>query len=141
MRNRSTLTLMEQLLMVLIFSLASALCLQVFAKAHKMSHEIEMRDAAILLAQNAAEIIKGSGGDMQQAAAWMNAEKTDDVWAVYYDENGTVVTTEEDGQFRLEWNLVETQIESLGKARINVFDLTDTAISIFGLDVMWQEVQ
>lgn len=58
MKNRATLTLMELLLMVLVFALAAAVCLQLFAAAGRLSGEISRQDQAVLLAQNAAEALK-----------------------------------------------------------------------------------
>lgn len=58
MKNKSTLLLMEQLIMVLVFALATALCLRVFVKADEISLQTARQDRAVLLAQNAAEQLK-----------------------------------------------------------------------------------
>ena len=58
MRSRASLVLMEQLIMVLVFSLAAALCLRCFAAAERMSQETARRDQAVRIAQNAAEHLK-----------------------------------------------------------------------------------
>ena len=39
MKNRTSLVLMEQLVMVLVFALAAAVCLTVFAEADRISRE------------------------------------------------------------------------------------------------------
>ena len=54
MRTKSPLALMEQLVMVLVFALAAALCLQVFVLADKTSRHNADVDNAVLLAQNTA---------------------------------------------------------------------------------------
>ena len=63
MRSKASLFLMEQLVMVLVFALAAALCLQVFVRAEEISLETARRDEAVFLAQNAAEMLK-AGKDM-----------------------------------------------------------------------------
>lgn len=59
MKNKTTLMLMEQLVMITVFALASALCLQMFAFAYRTSRYQTQRDRATLEAQNAAEAMKG----------------------------------------------------------------------------------
>ena len=65
MKNKTSLLLMEQLVMILVFSLAAALCLQTFAKAERISQESIHRDRAVRVAQNAAELLKATDGDTQ----------------------------------------------------------------------------
>ena len=65
MKHKASLLLMEQLVMILVFSLASALCLQIFARAETISEETARRDQAVILARNAAELLKATGGDME----------------------------------------------------------------------------
>lgn len=58
MNRKPTLLLMELLVMILVFSLAAAACLGIFAKARLMTEETRRLDRAVLLAQNAAELLK-----------------------------------------------------------------------------------
>lgn len=58
MKNRAFLTLMELLVMVLVFSLAAAICLRLFAAADTLSDAVSRQDRAVILAQNAAEALK-----------------------------------------------------------------------------------
>ena len=69
MKSRASLQLMELLMMVLVFSLAAALCLEVFARAGEISGETERRDRAVALAADAAEILKATDGDLSAAEA------------------------------------------------------------------------
>ena len=66
MRSKASLFLMEQLIMVLVFALAAALCLQVFVRSEEISVETARREEAVFLAQNAAELLK-AGKDMPKA--------------------------------------------------------------------------
>ena len=69
MKHKSSLLLMEQLIMLLVFALAAVLCLQIFIKADTLSRETEGQDRAVVLAQNAAALLKASGGDIARAEA------------------------------------------------------------------------
>ena len=67
MKRKSSLLLMEQLIMVLTFALAAALCLGAFAGAGNLSQKARDLDTAVILAQNAAEVLKESRGDTSRA--------------------------------------------------------------------------
>lgn len=71
MKHRASLTLMEQLIMVLIFALAAAVCLGIFAKADAISRETARKEEAVVLAQNAAELLKHTG-DPEQVRRQLN---------------------------------------------------------------------
>lgn len=58
MKNKASLLLMEQLVMILVFALCAALCLQGFVAADRISRETALRDEAVVLAQNTAEALK-----------------------------------------------------------------------------------
>lgn len=113
MKNKTSLLLMEQLVMVLVFALAAALCLTAFVKADQISRETVRRDEAVLLAQNAAQVLKATSGDVEQATAV--AEGTD---------------------YQLEIERIDAH-NLLGRAEIRVWQENEL---IFCLPVGWQEV-
>lgn len=94
MRRRGFLVLMEQLLMVLVFALAAALCLQAFVLADRISEGNAVRDRALEEAQSAAEVIKSCRGDGAKAAdlfggTWDPAPagtSTGGSWRIFYDD-------------------------------------------------------
>lgn len=100
MKNRAVLSLMEQILMVLVFAVAAAICLRVFTVADRMSKDAASVDAAYLLAQNAAEEIKNTRG---APLAESGCER---------EENGLLLKAEP----------VETGNRFLGGATVTVFD-------------------
>lgn len=55
---KGNLILMELLVMILVFSLAAAACLGIFAQARLMTEETARLDEAVALAGNAAELLK-----------------------------------------------------------------------------------
>lgn len=58
MKSKASLILMEQLVAVLVFALAAAMCLRLFVGAEQLSGELSRRDQAVTVAQNAAELLK-----------------------------------------------------------------------------------
>ena len=76
MRNKTPLTLMEMLIMVAVFSVASALCLKAFLWADTSSAEGVAGQRAMIEAQNAAEAVKSCGGDYAKAAALLGGSLT-----------------------------------------------------------------
>ena len=111
MKNRATLTLMEQLVMILVFALAAVICLQVFVTASKKSRDSEDRDRAVIIAQNAAEVMKATG-ELPDAAEY-------------------------DG-LRLTARPVVTPIDGLAEAEVEVVRIED-GLSLVVLNVAWQE--
>ena len=112
MKSKASLQLMELLVMILVFALAAALCLQVFAKAGEISGETERRDRAAVLAANGAEVLKATGGDVS-AAEGLSREG-----------------------YRVSVTLYKPRQPGLAEARIQVFYGEEPLIS---LDTGWQE--
>ena len=75
MKNKTPLPLMEQLIMILVFALSAALCLQGFALADHLSRQQKSREKAVVIAQNIAETLKAFSGDYASAF-----EQTGGVW-------------------------------------------------------------
>ncbi len=61
MKNKASLILMEQLLMILVFAVAAALCLGIFTGAQRLSQRTRRHEEAAFLAQNGAELLKCGG--------------------------------------------------------------------------------
>jgi len=111
-KNRAILTLIEQLVMILVFALAAAICLRAFASASQISRDSADLDRAMVIAQNAAETIKATG------------ELPED-------------TEIED--YLLRATPLPTQIKGLAEAEIKVLRIED-GTPLFHLTVAWQEV-
>lgn len=128
MKSKTPLALMEQLVMVLVFALAAALCVSCFVAADRLSQRNAMEDRAVLAAQNAAETIKRCQGDYEQAAALLDGTWAEGVLAVHTEEDFSVFIVPEDSGDPL-----------LGQARVEVFSDGDDA-KLVELTVAWQEV-
>ncbi|MCI6640682.1 MAG: hypothetical protein MSH10_07910 [Pygmaiobacter massiliensis] len=86
-RSRSGLFLLEFLAAVLIFSLASAICIQLFAAAKLKSDRTRATSAAMSLSQSAAACLQTAQGDFAKAADWLDGFVKDDALLGYYDQN------------------------------------------------------
>lgn len=141
MRNRASLMLMEQLLMILVFSLACAVCLQVFVKGDRISRQTAQKDMAVYLAQNAAEIIKGAGGNLEMAALEMGAVAEGSGWEIRYDKDGRLEQNHEKIQFHMEIVRDARRLPFLGEVSIQVYGTDDLETPLFTLPVAWQEME
>lgn len=151
MRSKSPLVLMEQLVMVLVFALAAALCLRVFAASDQMSKRNEAVDRAVVECQNAAEILKAAGGDMAHAQRaveeQMGGRMAQGLLQICYDKNWSVLAEEqvEECAYILDIMGVPTEVEGLRKAHVRAATVEDISVggsgeSLFELQVAWQEV-
>lgn len=118
MKNKTPLPLMEQLIMVLVFALTAALCLQGFSLADRISRRQEAREKAVVLAQNMAEALKSRSGDLEAASRLLE-------------------DFSEDSDFVVQVIPVSTEDPYLDSARIVV---TYEEEAIFEITVAWQEV-
>lgn len=125
MKNKTFLPLIEQMIMILIFALAAAFCLQGFASADRISKRQAVLTEAVVTVQNTAEILKSSHGDYNLAAELLTGTVTD---------TGLQIQTED---YTLTATAAEEQLDSLASAKIKVLYKTET---LYELTVSWQEV-
>ena len=88
-RSRTSLFLMEMIVTVLFFSLASAVCVQCFVNAHVIGQETQELNHAVAIATGYAEVMRGTDGDIDSIiAVYPDAIKGDESYfSVFYDEN------------------------------------------------------
>lgn len=127
MRSKTPLVLMEQLVMVLIFALAAALCLRCFVGADRLSARYALRDDGVLAAQTAAETVKSCAGDYEKAAQLLGGRWSEGRITVTGDSMTLFVIPADSGN------------PLLGSAAIEVYAQDDDRL-LFDLTVMWQEV-
>ena len=94
--NTSSLFLLELILAVLFFSVASALCIQIFTKAHLMSQDARDLNFAVNEVSSMAEQM--ADDSLQDAAAYYDSsyascEKADAVYVltVHYEPEDTLL--------------------------------------------------
>lgn len=150
MRSKSPLALMEQIVMVLVFALAAALCLRVFVFSELASARNEAVDRAVLECQSAAEFLKSTGLSVNEAQAEladrMGGTVSQGLLQVCYDEEWNVIPGDgDDCMYVLEVQGRPTEVEGLMKAHVCVAALEDIGVGgngerLFAVDVAWQEV-
>ena len=133
MENRSFLNLIEQQLMILVFAVAAAICIKTFVYSDMISRDTETRDRAVEAAQNVAECIKNSSGDIALAASVLGGTEDGDDWVIMFDENWQEVTS--DGEYTVRVS-AEKRTGLYTAGRITVTDGDDT---VFSMPVSWQE--
>ena len=139
MRNKAPLALMEQLVMVLVFALAAAVCLQVFVFSDQMSRRNERMDRAVLATQSIAETVKHTKGDYRQAAQVLGGSWDGTRWNLRFDQNGNLVEDVAQTAFFISVSTADSGQPLLGRAEVKAE--TPDGDVLFEIPVAWQEVQ
>jgi hypothetical protein len=139
MRSKAPLALLEQLVMVLVFALAAALCVQVFVLSDRTSRHNEARDRAVVEVQNVAETLKACHGDYTELTALRGGEWNGALWGCSYDSDWAPLTAG-DGAY----HLLATPADSggqrlLGGAQVAAY--TADGDLLYELSIAWQEVE
>ena len=85
-KSKTSLFLMELVLMILFFAVSAAVCMRVFSSAQLKSNHSDDLSNASLKAQSAAECWKLSQGEAELVAEVLGGEKTESGAAVYFDK-------------------------------------------------------
>lgn len=95
--NRSGLFLIELIVAILFFSLASAICIQLFVKAHIISQSSQDLTMALNQAQTAVEAFKSTDGNLEDLKLIIGGENGDaaNELLVKYDSGWQPVTSNE----------------------------------------------
>ena len=119
-RSKSALFLMEFIIIIAFFSMATAVCMQIFAHASRLSAHSHNLKMAVVHAQNAAESFKSSGADTEEMAAILGATTSEGyVLYLHFDEEWGH-TTAQDPHFAVQI-LVDTS-STLASAQISITD-------------------
>lgn len=143
-RDKTSLLLMEQLVTLMVFALAAAICLRAFVTADSRSRAMEDREKAAVLCQNAAETLRGNGGDFFAAAGTLNTTNwSEDGFMAFYDEDWQPIDSSSPNAYPWDYVLradrAETDVPGLGKAEVWARD-AQSGDELFRLEVAWQEV-
>lgn len=150
MRSKAPLLLMEQMVMLLVFALAAAICLQAFVKSDGLSGASEDRDRAVTLCQEAAEAVRHSGGDLKKTAELLGLscpyEGDVESLSLGYDKEwnsfGVVTEFGKDVLREVRVTRIDSGVDGLGRAQVEAFawDDRDGAEhkSIYMIEVAWQ---
>lgn len=148
MKSKAPLLLMEQMVMLLVFAFAAALCLQAFVKSDGVSKHSENRDRALQEAQSAAEAIRHTKGDFEQAAALLDTPHwQEDSLSIHYGDDWTRSEPVQRGStftvygfgYTLGVCPIETDVPGLDKAEVWVQE-DESGEELVRIEVAWQEV-
>lgn len=88
--SKAPLILMEQVIMVLVFALVAALCIQAFVLARTLSVRMTDRDRAMNVSQTLAETAKACGGDLEAVREKLGGETDGERLLFFYDSEWKV---------------------------------------------------
>ncbi len=135
MKGKTALTLMEQAIMLLILSLAAALCLQAFVWADHQSRSNSDRDKALTELQSAAEILKSQNGNYLAAAAIYGGQADVGQWVICWDEQWE--QTSYPGTYQLYATEQNSSVAGLGCSELTLRNAEEV---LGNLQLCWQEV-
>lgn len=100
--SRSGLLLMEIIIAILFFSVVSAICLQLFVKAHNMGTDTEELDMAVRQCSSVAEILSQGAQPMEQLdEIYSGSDLSDDGGFIYFNEDFQTCK-KDDSQYHLD---------------------------------------
>ena len=103
-RSRSTLFLMEQLIVVAVFAICAAACVRILSASYFMATETKEMNNAIRVAESSAESYKATEGDLQKTAEVLGGSTVSingsTAAVVFYDKDWHVCS-ESDAQYML----------------------------------------
>ena len=149
MKSKAPLAMMEQMVMLLVFALSAALCLQAFVKSDEMSKGMEARDRAMTLCQSTAEALQSTKGDFSWVESQLCAEgsatagHTEDALLILYDEDWKDPSASgKTLRYELRAAQMDSGVPGMGKAAVWVKDMAveDADDDLFRIEVAWQEV-
>ena len=115
--SKSAIFLFELMIIILVFTLAAAICTQIFARSYTMSQESRALTMGSINAQTMAEQFKSTGEEQEN---------------MYFDKDW-VQTTEANAYFTVKLE-DSGSTEEMKIAEINVYK-TDEAEAVFSLQV------
>jgi len=119
--NKSSLFLIELIVGLLFFSLCSAVCVQLFARAHLIKENTAQLNKAITLSQSVAEIFRSAGGSSEALVSYLDGAVQNGQEILFAPEENVRLTV-----------TITNRSENLANAKIQYeYD----GVSIYELDV------
>lgn len=125
-RSKAPLALMEQIIMILVFALTAAVCLQAFVYSNNLSKEGERQNVAANYAQEIAEYCKTEKGNLEVLCQQLAGEKTTDGFVVLKPEEHMKISVQ----------LMQNS-KYLQKAKISVTSYE--GVTYYTMDIAWQK--
>lgn len=130
-RSKSTLFLMELIIVIFFFSICAAICVNVFGSAQQMARDSHNLSNAVMAARSAAGCYKSADGDIGAAVELLDGAMSADHGIVYYDKEWQQVVSADESRFYL---LIDP-LERSGEAVVAVFESNSSEDALFQLQV------
>jgi len=130
-RSKSTLFLMELIIVIFFFSICAAICVNVFGSAQQMARDSHNLSNAVMAARSAAGCYKSADGDISAAVDLLDGAMSADRGIVYYDREWQQVASADESRFYL---LIDS-LERSGEAVVAVFENDSSEDALFQLQV------
>ena len=135
--SRSSLFLMEMIIAILFFSLASAVCIQLFARSHLLSTQTVNQNHAVIQAQSLAESYLSLEGDVTAMQDLFSlSELVDENTLVLAFDNNWNLCARETARFLAELKNSPAGETGIMEAEITVYAVSSPESPIYTLSVM-----
>ena len=108
-RSKSTLFLIEQLIVVAVFAICAVACISIMVVAYSDANESRTISNALLKAESAAEIFKATNGDVDAVADILDGANVNGVTVLYNKDWQTLSNDTTDTQYVLTITLDDLQ--------------------------------
>jgi type II secretory pathway pseudopilin PulG len=120
-RSKSTLFLIEQLIVIAVFAICAAACISILTASYFYATDSQASGNAVLKAETAAELYKATGGDVIMIAGFLGGivesgtdGHPDTVYATVYYNQAWQISNESAASFVLRINSTATSYASHG---------------------------
>ena len=115
--KKSSLFLIELIVAILFFAIATTVCVRLFAVSYQMAKESEYRNVALIQAQSIAEQFRSAEGKMERVLAKVEAKNVEDcTYHCYFGNDYQYHETALEESYQME--LVHTMEEGISSLRI-----------------------
>ena len=135
--SKTSLFLMELTIIILFFSICSAICMQIFATAQMQAKKSNSLTGSILACQSVAEIYKAENGDFEKIISILADTKngssaffsynpnSNNILSIYYDSNWETTSDIKDTPYYI-------AVQKISETEVNIvaFDYEEEIFSL-----------
>lgn len=140
MKSKAPLPLMEQIVMLLVFSLAAAVCVQAFVLADRVSRRNTALDQAVLRTETVAETYKSCAGDTVLAAEKLGGQAENGVLVTGWDADWQPAGSSGSPAYLVTVTPGDSDSPLLGKATVSA-SVSGSGEMLFSIEIAWQEAK
>lgn len=127
--SKSRYFLVELLVNCLLFAVSAAVCVAILVHANMAGKKSATLSMAVSEAQNVAESVKASGGDLQVLGSLLDTEEEGGVYILLYDANWQRLFDDSDAVYELRV-VVNIDNENMLQSDISVTDEKDVIYTL-----------